>query len=300
VDTFFAAAGRASEEELNKEIEIISNNPVVDGLLTSVSGLLAVLNNHRQVIAVNESFMQMLGINDPEKSLGLRPGEALKCIHCDEGPDGCGTSKYCATCGSAVAIVSSLAEECPVEKICSVSADKDGEHKDIVLEVKSHPVKLNGEVFILLFMQDITTQHQRAALERVFFHDMSNFLSGLFGSCELLKDGSQNPDLIDIIYNAALRLHKEFEIQKCMATNNWDKYVPFKEETDEGQILKEIDELFVYHHVSGKKNFETNATQPDLKFTTDVSLLLRVVSNMITNAFEATEAGGTVSFNLKM
>lgn len=80
MDTNFAPAERANENELVSEINIVSQNPLVSGLLHSISGLLAVLDEHRQIIALNDSFLQMLGIDDPAKALGLRPGETLHVI----------------------------------------------------------------------------------------------------------------------------------------------------------------------------------------------------------------------------
>ena len=108
MDTYFAPAERANENELVAEIEMVNKNPVMSGLLHSISGLLAILDEHRQIIAFNDSFLKMLGIHDPSEALGLRPGESLQCIHAHEEPGGCGTSKFCSTCGAAIAIVSSL------------------------------------------------------------------------------------------------------------------------------------------------------------------------------------------------
>jgi PAS domain-containing protein len=99
MDTFFAPAERASDSELQRYIAFVSGNPVINGLLTTAGGLLAVLNEQRQVLAVNDAFLKMLGINDPGAVLGLRPGEMVKCVHAFELPGGCGTSRFCSTCG---------------------------------------------------------------------------------------------------------------------------------------------------------------------------------------------------------
>ncbi len=66
----------------------------------------------------------MLGIDDLAKALGLRPGEALQCIHADDEPSGCGTTKFCSTCGAAIAIVSSLKHNKSVERICALSSNR--------------------------------------------------------------------------------------------------------------------------------------------------------------------------------
>lgn len=56
MDTYFAPAKRADKEELLAEIEIANNNSVMSGLLHSIGGLLAILNQHRQIISINDSF----------------------------------------------------------------------------------------------------------------------------------------------------------------------------------------------------------------------------------------------------
>ncbi len=73
METHFATPERATEEELKNDIERITNNSVINGLMNVVSGLFAVLNCHRQVLAVNESLLEMLGIKDIHDIIGLRP-----------------------------------------------------------------------------------------------------------------------------------------------------------------------------------------------------------------------------------
>jgi hypothetical protein len=125
--------------------------------------------------------------------LGLRPGEALQCIHANDEPAGCGTTQFCSTCGAAIAIVSSLGQDKPVEKICALSANRGGKEVDIALLVKAHPIKIDKKIFLLLFLQDITKQQQRAALERTFFHDVSNMLNVMImGSGRLFYRSPRN------------------------------------------------------------------------------------------------------------
>lgn len=86
--TFFASPERVNDEELQFDIEIVSKNPVMSGLLTTIGGLIAVLNEQRQVVSLNLDFLSMLGIESPEKVLGLRPGEIVDCVHAHEEPGG--------------------------------------------------------------------------------------------------------------------------------------------------------------------------------------------------------------------
>lgn len=293
METYFAPDERATENELVAEIEIVSKNPVVSGLLHSISGLLAVLDEHRQIIAFNDSFLQILGIDDPAKSLGLRPGEALQCIHAHEDPAGCGTTKFCSTCGAAIAIVTSLEQDKPVERMCALSANRGGKDIDIALLVRSHPIKVGKNRFLLLFLQDITEQQQRAALERTFFHDVNNMLSILVGASELLVESNPSK-LAKNIHQASLRLHKEIAIQRCLSQSEISSYQPMRHEITTKQTLAELQSFFANHPVAFKKKIEFQEIYPDVSFNTDISLLSRVLCNMIINALEATEENGGV------
>ena len=79
--TFFAPPERADKDLLTSEIDVISNSPVMSALLHTVNGLLAVVNEHRQVVALNDSLLETLGVNDPSESLGLRPGDLIRHSH---------------------------------------------------------------------------------------------------------------------------------------------------------------------------------------------------------------------------
>ncbi len=292
--TYFAPAERADKEELIAKIELINKDPVMSGLLHSISGVLAILDEHRQIIAINDSFLKMLGIEDPAQALGVRPGEALQCIHAHDEPAGCGTTRFCSTCGAAMAIVSSLDQDKPVERMCALTAHRDGRTVDIALQVRSQPIKINGKKFLLLFLQDITLQQQRAALARTFFHDINNMLSGLVGASELLSLKESQSDLVQSVLNASLRLKKEVEIQRYLLQHESSSYQPSWKKIDLSIVIDELKSFFITHPAARNKTIDFQAPAPGLSIRTDRSLLLRVLCNMITNALEGTEAGGRV------
>lgn len=294
MDTYFAPAERASEKEIAIEIEIVSHNPVLDGLLHSVSGLLAVLNEQRQLLALNDSFMQMLGIHNPEEAFGLRPGEVLNCIHSHEEPHGCGTTKFCSTCGAAVAMVTSIGENKPAERMCALTVVRGDTTVDLALLVKSHPIKINTHKFLLLFLQDITFQQQRAALERTFFHDINNILTSLVAASDLLTFTDPQSKIIRTVHNASLRLQKEVAIQSCLLRSEQCSYMPMYYDISAGEIFEELKSFYSYHPVAGKKNLLFLEGNQNILIRTDISLLLRVLCNMITNALEATAEEGIV------
>lgn len=293
MDTFFATPEKLNIKELSSEIEIVSNNELMSGLLETISGLLAVLDEHRQVVAINDSFLHMLGISNPEEVLGLRLGETLNCVHAKKEPAGCGTTKYCASCGAAIAIVSSLEQNKPTEQICAIQVKKNKKLVDLVLHVKAHPVDVNNKRFLLIFLQDITEQQQRAALERTFYHDVNNMLSMLLGASELLAMKSPSK-LANNIHKASIRLHKEISIQRCLSQSKSKDYKPSKNEIKIKQIFDDLKSFFENHTVSKNKTIEFQEDLPDLSIVSDLALLSRVLCNMILNALEASGVNDVV------
>lgn len=286
---------RATANVLNSQIKIASNSPVLDGLLETISGLLAVLNESRQIVLLNDNFLKTLGIDDPGEVLGLRPGEAVKCRSVKDGSDGCGTAEICANCGAAVALVVAETEDRPAERNCATTVQRDGRIIDLALAVKSHPIRIGDQRFILLFMQDITRQQQRAALERTFFHDINNMISTLVGASELLAEDTSS-DLANTLHDAALRIHREVAIQQLLSKSENSSYEPFIDDIDTSTILEDLQIFFRTHPSTYKKNIRYQESYPVLKIRTDFSLLSRVLCNMLINALEASEIDGVVKF----
>lgn len=290
--TYFASETRTAPKDLSAEISQINKSPVMEGLLQASAGLLAILDENRQVVATNDSFLKTVGVTDPSKILGLRPGEVLHCSHADEGDGGCGTSKYCPSCGAAIAIVSSQKENRPIERICSVKAVIDGKPQDLVFQVKSHPVQVKDRRFLLLFLRDITKEQNRAALERTFYHDISNILCGLIGASEIMEiDGTRREDLIETIHQAATQLQKEIEIQKQLSSEKPTKYQPISAPVriSFGKIQKMLASFYSNHPAAKGKQLNIQLDPSNREIEIDMSLLLRILSNMISNALGSTD-----------
>lgn len=291
--TCFATSGRATENELAAEIVTINNSSVISCLLHDLCGAVTILDEHRQIVATNNSCLKLLGVHHSLDLIGLRPGEALHCIYADEGPDGCGTSKFCPSCGAAIAFITSFEQDKPVEKKCGITARQGNKTTDLVLEVKSQPIKIDKKKYLLLFIKDITQQEQRAALERTFYHDINNMLQMLLGASELLVE-QEYSELAEIIHQSSLQINNELSIQRSLSLADRHIYQPHIVNCTTVSILNKLQRFFADHPVAKNKNITFQKTFPNLEFATDLSLISRVLCNMITNALEATEANGSV------
>jgi len=296
LDSHFADPTRAASDILAAQISAISSHPIVNALMNAVGGLFAVLNEHRQIIAMNKALLTYVGADDPERVLGFRTGEIIGCEHSNETASGCGTSLSCSLCGAAVAVVSCLEKNEPVEQKCAIAISRAGSRQDLVLQVRAVPMQLEGTRIVLMFMQDITQRQNWAAIESTFFHDIGNMLSNLlFLSEALAEKSSDEPQnearrLLDI----SRRVVSEFTIQRSLVRTGAPHYKPLHEPVHIFRVLEELDSLFRSHPNSASKRLEVQGPSVDFSFTSDYSLLIRVLHNMISNAIEATANDGEI------
>jgi hypothetical protein len=294
--TFFAAPWRSGPDELRHQIGLVTSDPVVNGLLGVVSGLVAVLNKNRQIVAVNDALPAYLGLRGGVEVLGLRPGEAISCVHARDMPAGCGTSLFCRTCGAALAIVACLGREETAERLCAAQVRRGDGVEDICLKVRACPLSYGGERFVLLFLQDVTVEQRWAALERIFFHDINNQVQGIMGTCELLLLSGQEAsrDQYRRIMHLSVQLARTVDVQKAITLDDLRTFRPLLHRTRLRQIMREVTELYETHPAARDRRLAVPDQVPDLVLATDAALLERVLGNMLTNAFEATGEGGTV------
>ncbi len=300
ITSYFAPAERDSTDQILKDLKRLSKNPVIDSLLTSVGGLLAVLNGKRQIITVNDTLLKSLNIPTSEFILGKRLGEALECIHADEMPGGCGTSRYCSTCGAVIAMVAAMESDETTVRKCHIESSGGGKAVDLSFEVRSCPIEVEGIKFILLFLRDISAQERWDAMERVFFHDINNVLGSVIGSSELLKLNNlvdENCRELILLNKVIKRLTEEITVHKILCSNKGFEELTRKDEFTVNEVCDSLESLFKTHPSSSGRDFEVSRSSADRAFFTNTTLLLRVLTNMLINAFEATPPGGTVKLN---
>lgn len=287
---------RATPEELKQEINAVIHDPLMDAFLKTIPGLLAVLNEHRQIVSVNDDFVKHLGLASAVDIIGVRPGEALCCIHAHEGAGGCGTSRFCPSCGAAIAIATSLSTNGPAERCCAISSERNGVKSDLYLKIRVQPVMISAHSYLLLFVQDISAEQRWKILEQTFFHDISNLAAAIIGQSEMMVSARTQPpaELTHSLLRTSTRLAGELAFQRELLHSESNHIVPVLEIVSSTQILRDLRKGFDGHPVAKDKLFLSHANDAETRFKTDSTLLLRVLSNMLTNAFEASQPGDEV------
>lgn len=298
--TYFAEPERADADLLECQIHAVFNHPMVSSVLNAFGAMVVVLNAHRQAVAVNDMFLSTLGIENPKEALGLRPGEAISCVHAEAAPNGCGTGKACASCGAVLSIIASRRLKRAVERECIIARRKDDKEEPLVFWVRAAPFLLEGNDFTIVSISDISEKKRAQAVERIFIHDLLNYIQGLKGISELLimdkgSDGiggafelPQIRDLADYISDM-ISAHRDL---LSMETGDFDLC---RKNVLIGSIVDKVKKIIGFSSVSRQKFLVAKIIEPDFCLQTDETLLSRVLVNMLKNAMEATTSGGTVS-----
>ncbi len=298
--TRFASPWRASPEVLAADLARAASSPVVEALLRSFGSAVFVLNEHRQILAANTASLEMLGVTDASGLLGLRPGEAVGCVHSAEEPGGCGTARACATCGAVLSILVATKHLRPEERDCALTIRHHGSTIDLDLRVRAVPMRLEGHDLLLVALSDVSQQSRHASMERAFLHDVSNVLTGLV----IAADALGSPDLQEAA-EAAIdvraisdRLVREVRIQRMLSTSVLDDYPVSIQPVHVPRLFEDLARLF--NRVPAAANHVLEVEPPEVRVvSTDPFLLARILTNMLKNAFEATPPGSQVRLSAR-
>jgi signal transduction histidine kinase len=274
---------------------------VVDALLRNWDGALAVLNAQRQVVAFNGAYLQSAGATLPSDALGFRPGEALHCVHAADAAGGCGTSRACASCGAAAAIVAASARSVPEERDCSLSVKRNGEVHHQEMRVRAAPLLVGDEQFTLLTFREVSGERRRASLERAFFQDFANLVTGLCAAAQALPESTNSADsaACDDVRALADRLAREVHVQRALASDRTVALHASSRRVDLALIVDLVERLFRHHPSATGKSLQVSMSDPAPVIQTDPDLLQRALCNLLINAFEATMPGGTVRLTVE-
>ncbi|HYG70351.1 MAG TPA: ATP-binding protein, partial [Anaeromyxobacteraceae bacterium] len=177
---------------------------------------------------------------------------------------------------------------------CLVKSDHRG---GLALEfnVRASQVEVDGGRFTVVSLRDISAQKRREVLEQVFFHDVLNTAAGLRSSAWLLQkpnaDHRRHGERVDRL---ARQLEREIRDQRALVLAENGALVPERVPVRPREILRNVADGFAGQPAALDRRLELATEGPDHALATDPALLVRVLSNMVRNALEATPAGGAV------
>jgi signal transduction histidine kinase len=291
----FADPRRALPDELSAQIAIFEDGAFVIDMLDALPTMVMILNNYRQVVFANRATLDRLDLTRAEARqmlYGLRPGEVLNCLRVRENEAGCGTTRFCRTCGAVKAILAVLNGRDSMEE-CRIITES-GEALDLL--VTGHPLEKDGQQFVQFALQDISDVKRRQVLERIFFHDILNTAGLIQSMAETLPDLSE-PDhgrLEGELLRLARRVVDEILAHQTLTHAESGELAITVRPVEAGDLLEEVREMF---GLDAEARDIALLIEPDSQqavFHSDQVLVRRVLINLVKNALEATLSGGQV------
>lgn len=295
--TSFAPAERAESDVVLNQMRVLADGFGQDPLLDSISEILAILNEHRQVVYSNRRFLELLGTS-LEDVLGKRPGEALGCVHSDETPGGCGTTEFCRECGAVKAILSAQGQEQSVQE-CRILT-KTGDALD--LRIWATPMEADGCRFTVFAATDISDEKRREALERTFFHDILNTAGNVLEASYLLRTGEEETRdrFLDRISRGSEQLVEEINFHRTLLSAEKGALQTVPVEVNSLTTLEALRSQYFSSPLAEGRTIAIDSGAEAVDFESDGTLLTRVLGNLLKNALEATRPGGVVTLSSRL
>jgi len=270
----------------------IAGNPLICRLLDAALEALVILNRERQIVFANKALTLLANAGDPRALCGLRPGEALDCVHAFEKEGGCGTTEFCRTCGAVNAILKSHTGKTDIQE-CTISRS-DGSALD--LRVKAAPISIDGEDYTLFSAIDISDEKRRKALERIFFHDLLNTAGALNGFSEFLQAPSEETErVVKSIRALSKRLLEEIAAQRELLAAEGNELVVDPGFVNGMECIESIVSQYEAEPYRKRCVIRIDPSSSRVTFKTDHVLLRRVIGNLLKNAVEASKDGDVVT-----
>ncbi|AQT67200.1 sensory histidine kinase AtoS [Anaerohalosphaera lusitana] len=281
--TEFAPPDRAAAETIKSQVRTLQDCDFLHKLYDAVSEFVFIVNTHRQIIFANRAFLDFLGALDVEEIFGRRPGEVVGCIHARKNPAGCGTTNNCSACGAVNAVLTSINGKVSQQQ-CSITRETHGD--DLELQIRTSPIKIGSQSFVVAAVSDISHENRRRILERIFFHDILNTAAALKLGTQGKFTSRTAKKAIAAAENNAARLIEEIRAQRDLLNAESGDLSINPESINSLSLLTDLRDT--YHNPKGPAVILDPASQ-DIPLLTDPTIFSRVLRNMVKNAVEASD-----------
>ncbi|MEW6196865.1 MAG: HAMP domain-containing sensor histidine kinase [Bacteroidota bacterium] len=290
IETYFDSPERADTDKIVNDYLLFRVNPLISEVLEGFPEFVVILNKNRQIVAFNNKALTAFSAATPEQILGKRVGEAINCIHSKLMPGGCGTSSFCKECGAAQAIKHTVDTKLKSEEECKITGIKNDKEISYEFSVYTQPITFKENNYTLFSVKDISSVKRKETLEKIFFHDILNTSGAINGIAQLLnkEDDAEERELLikSLVFSSEQLLNEIVTQQEIRYAEEGNLQINIKKHSV-NDILKSAFELYQNHELAVGKNFVVSYLHDDTILSTDKTLLVRSICNLIKNALEA-------------
>lgn len=271
------------------------NIELVRELLSSMSNVVCIMNDRREVVFANERLIERYGFSLETDLAGLRFGEVMRCVNVHSPEAVCGSTEKCKYCGANYTFNDFWDNKEPVVNECRIIRNIDGHIQQLDLEVSARPFHFERD-YLIVSLDDITDRKRRDILERIFFHDIINMAGSLRGVLDLMKESEHRNDesFLEIAASLSMQIIEEIKGQQQVfkAENGELEISPAK--ISMTRFLQEVSDKVKYCQEAFEREIIIEDRSNDASFVSDEVLLNRIIFNMAKNALEAIPRGDRI------
>lgn len=246
------------------------------------------LDSNRQIITSNDSFLTDNNLITVNEIFSMGPGDIFQCENAEES--GCGNSPNCQFCGIYKTINECVLINSPVDNACKLMVHRDSFIKAFDFIVRCSPINIASEKYYLLTLTDVSAENRKLNLERIFFHDVLNMVSGLNGLSLCMAEINEQPEMqkyISMFSHIANKLCETIASQRDLISAEKNGLVVSFCQILSKDIITSVLENSLFGGNQAAQNIKLSPANSYFTLHTDPVLLSRVLVNMIKNALEA-------------
>ncbi len=298
VPTHFDSPDRTPERVVAQTADHVAHLALVTQMLEAFPTPAVLLDENRQIIAVNGRALTAFDVMSPFDVHGCRLGEALGCTCGHKMEAGCGTSINCAECGAAHAIRGARAGV-PTVRDCRITINTEGRERSLDFRAFATPLQAGGRALVLLALEDVGDEKRRETLERIFFHDVLGAANAVQGLARLVAgtDHDRAKDAAQSLMHAADQLLEEIQAQRDLMLAERGQLATRADQVGVNEILDAVCQQYRWSRLAEGRELAVARLAPDKIFTVDRTQLIRSLANLVRNALEAVQDGERVTLS---
>ena len=256
-----------------------SLEPVVTAMLDACPEPAVVVDAPRRIVLANDKVPEL--VERPRADLtGLKLGDLLQCAHAHETEGGCGTTPFCTVCGAALALEESQEDGRPAVRDYRVTRGAEAASAALDLRVWTTPLRFGAEPLTVVAIRDMTDSNRRAALERVFFHDLLNAAGALRGFMQMwpLYTAEEAVEASQAAARLSGQIVEEIETERDLAAAERGDLEVRVTEIDAEAFLDDVRVLYAHHRAADGRRLRLARSNAAAPIRTDRVLLARVIA----------------------
>jgi len=295
VNLFFATPEKASSQELNQQTILVRSDSTLRTLLECSNDLLLVLNDKRQALIANQETLDQFGLSDDTGIISRRIGEILGCVN-SSSMLGCGASPWCRSCQINLTILECLRNDATISDNATVCVNHPKGPQSRCFQVRCTPYSSENQRLVLTSLKETTRWRNLETLERYFISDFSRAVTAIDCQTRMARN-SRHEELASIlrdIERRALLLESDIRLHRFLLGHTNDRHIRRPSEILLNEVIElAVDGISESPFIIGK-NLERPENTSDTRIYIDWEVLVRVLQNMLLNAFEHTDPGRSV------